>query len=81
MTRLLAALSLALLAACSAIDPYNMIGRQFGEASGLPTNPVPDGTATVLDVAAREIAPHLPIAHAIHENLVLDGLALIARSS
>ena len=30
--------------------------------------------------AAAEIAPHLPIAHAIHENLVLDGLALIARS-
>ena len=30
--------------------------------------------------AAAEIAPHLPIAHAMHENLVLDGLALIARS-
>jgi type III pantothenate kinase len=29
--------------------------------------------------AAPEIAPHLPIAHAFHENLVLDGLALIAR--
>ena len=29
--------------------------------------------------AAQEIAPHLPIAHAFHENLVLDGLALIAR--
>jgi type III pantothenate kinase len=31
--------------------------------------------------AAAEIAPHLPIAHSIHENLVLDGLALIARSA
>lgn len=29
---------------------------------------------------AAEIAPHLPIAFAIHENLVLDGLALIARN-
>jgi type III pantothenate kinase len=29
--------------------------------------------------AAPEIAMHLPIAHSIHENLVLDGLALIAR--
>jgi type III pantothenate kinase len=28
--------------------------------------------------AAGEIAPYLPIAHAIHENLVLDGLVLIA---
>jgi type III pantothenate kinase len=28
--------------------------------------------------AAGEIAPHLPIEHAIHENLVLDGLVLIA---
>ena len=28
---------------------------------------------------AAEIAPHLSIAAAIHENLVLDGLALIAR--
>jgi pantothenate kinase type III len=31
--------------------------------------------------AAQEIAPHLPMAHAFHENLVLDGLALIARES
>ena len=30
--------------------------------------------------AAPEIAGHLPVPHAIHENLVLDGLALIARS-
>ena len=31
--------------------------------------------------AAGEIAAHLPLPHAIHENLVLDGLALIARSA
>lgn len=31
--------------------------------------------------AAGEIAPHLPFAPAIHENLVLDGLVLIARAS
>jgi type III pantothenate kinase len=30
--------------------------------------------------AAGELAPHLAIEHAIHENLVLDGLALIARA-
>jgi type III pantothenate kinase len=31
--------------------------------------------------AAAELAPHLPIVHAIYENLVLDGLILIARDS
>ena len=31
--------------------------------------------------AASEIAAHLPIPGAIHENLVLDGLVLIARES
>lgn len=30
--------------------------------------------------AAGEIAGHLPLAHDIHENLVLDGLVLIARA-
>ncbi|MEO5694901.1 MAG: type III pantothenate kinase [Usitatibacter sp.] len=30
--------------------------------------------------AAGEIAGHLPLRHDIHENLVLDGLALIARA-
>ena len=56
MTRLLLAVAAALLAACSALDPYNMFGRQFGEASGLPTHPVPDNRAVTLDVAARERA-------------------------
>ena len=31
--------------------------------------------------AAGEIAPHLPMAHSIRENLVLDGLVLIDRAS
>jgi type III pantothenate kinase len=31
--------------------------------------------------AAGEIAPHLPLEHALNENLVLDGLALIARDA
>lgn len=31
--------------------------------------------------AAAEIAPHLPIPHTLHENLVLDGVALIARDT
>ena len=31
--------------------------------------------------AAAELAPHLSLPHAIHENLVLDGLVLIARNA
>lgn len=31
--------------------------------------------------AAGELAPHLSLPHAIHENLVLDGLHLIARNT
>jgi type III pantothenate kinase len=30
--------------------------------------------------AAPEIAPHLPLPHVVNENLVLDGLALLARN-
>jgi type III pantothenate kinase len=30
--------------------------------------------------AAPEVAPHVSLPFAIHENLVLDGLALIARN-
>lgn len=40
---------------------------------------VAPGRAILSGGAAGEIAPHLPIACSIHENLVLDGLALIAR--
>ena len=45
-----------LLAGCTAFDPHNMIGRQFGEATGIPTEPVPGTAAKVLDAAARERA-------------------------
>jgi type III pantothenate kinase len=37
------------------------------------------GRAILSGGAAAEIAPHLPMACSIHDNLVLDGLALIAR--
>ena len=40
---------------------------------------VSPGLAIVSGGAAEEVAQHLPIAFAIHENLVLDGLARIAR--
>ena len=50
-------------------------------AERMAASGVPPSRILLSGGAAREIAPHLPIAHAIHENLVLDGLALIARSS
>ncbi|HET9578358.1 MAG TPA: S41 family peptidase [Usitatibacter sp.] len=46
----------ALLSACSLLDPYNTIGRQFGEAQGLPTQVVPEPGTRPLDAAARERA-------------------------
>ena len=49
-------LALVLAAGCSAIDPHNMIGRQLGEATGIPTEPVPGSQAKALDTAARERA-------------------------
>jgi carboxyl-terminal processing protease len=45
-----------LLAGCSLIDPHNMIGRQFGEATGIPTEPVPQAGKHPLGTAAREHA-------------------------
>ncbi len=44
------------LAGCSFLDPHNMIGRQMGEAQGIPTEPVPGPARKALDVAAREHA-------------------------
>ncbi len=56
-TRFWAGVALALLlAGCTAIDPHNMIGRQLGEATGIPTEPVPGATAKALPVAGREKA-------------------------
>ena len=42
-----------LLAGCTAIDPHNVIGRQLGQAAGIPTEPVPGPSARTLDAAAR----------------------------
>ncbi len=42
-----------LLAGCQVLDPYNMIGRQFGEATPLPTEFVPDAGPRRLDRAER----------------------------
>ena len=44
---------LLLLAGCSFVDPHNMIVRQLGEAQGIPTQPVPDPPAKLLDAHAR----------------------------
>jgi carboxyl-terminal processing protease len=49
-------LALALLAGCSVVDPYNMIGRQLGQASVIPTTPVPDPPGLALTVETRERA-------------------------
>jgi carboxyl-terminal processing protease len=54
--RLIPLLLAGLLAGCSGLDPYNMIGRQMTEAVGLPTQVVPDPPASTLTVAARERA-------------------------
>jgi len=54
--RLAAAAALLAAAGCSLIDPYNMIGRQLGEARGPATEPVPAPPAATLDAAARERA-------------------------
>ncbi|HET9651142.1 MAG TPA: S41 family peptidase, partial [Usitatibacter sp.] len=52
----LAPLFFLLLPACSLLDPYNTIGRQFGEAQGIPTEVVPQPGPRPLDAAARERA-------------------------
>jgi len=45
-----------LVSACSLLDPHNMIGRQMGEAAGVPTQVVPAPPSAMLDRAARERA-------------------------
>lgn len=47
---------LLLVAGCTVMDPHNMIGRQLGDATGIPTEPVPGPEPKVLDTAARERA-------------------------
>jgi carboxyl-terminal processing protease len=41
---------------CAIVDPHNMIGRQFGEASSLPTEVVPSTSPASLGIADRERA-------------------------
>lgn len=45
-----------LLTACSAVDPHNVFGRQFGEARGLPSEVVPSAGAHPLDAQERQRA-------------------------
>ncbi len=49
-------LLLLLLAGCTALDPHNMIGRQMGDATGVPTEPVPSAMPAQLDARGRERA-------------------------
>ena len=44
------------IASCTVVDPHNMIGRQFGEASSLPTEVVPSAGSAALSLAGRERA-------------------------
>jgi type III pantothenate kinase len=50
-------------------------------ADAMSARDVPPRLAILSGGGAAEIAPHLPIPFAIHENLVLDGLMLIARDT
>src|SRR5450432_3279775 len=45
-----------LLAGCSIVDPYNMIGRQMGEATPLPTEFVPSPALATLRQEDRQRA-------------------------
>jgi len=48
--------ALLLVAGCSLIDPHNMIGRQMGEATGIPTDPVPAAGRKALGLEERQLA-------------------------
>jgi len=50
-------------------------------AASMAARALPAERVVLSGGAAGEIARHLPMPFAIHENLVLDGLALIARAS
>lgn len=45
-----------LSAGCTVLDPHNMIGRQMGDATGVPTEVVPSPPPATMDVAARQRA-------------------------
>ena len=57
------------------------IGAIARIASRMQSHGSPPALIILSGGAAQEIAPHLPMAHAFHENLVLDGLVLIAREA
>ena len=50
-------------------------------ARAMTAHGTPPGLIILSGGAARELAPALDLPHEIHENLVLDGLQLIARST
>jgi carboxyl-terminal processing protease len=43
-------------ASCAIVDPHNMIGRQFGDATSMPTEVVPSAASATLGIADRERA-------------------------
>jgi carboxyl-terminal processing protease len=45
-----------LVTGCSLLDPHNVIGRQMGQATGVPTQVVPAPPSPTLERAARERA-------------------------
>ena len=45
-----------LLAGCAAMDPHNMIGRQLGDGTVIPTQPVPDLVPASLTIEGRQKA-------------------------
>ena len=51
--RLAPAVAVLAMAGCQVIDPHNMIGRQMGEATSPPTEPVPSPPAATLSAEAR----------------------------
>jgi type III pantothenate kinase len=50
-------------------------------AKSMDAHGTPPGLIILSGGAARELAPALGLPHELHENLVLDGLQLIARSA
>ena len=62
----------AVLAGAGAVDRL---------AAAMSARGCPPGLIILSGGAAREIAPALALPHEVHDNLVLDGLQLIARST
>lgn len=56
------------------VGAIERMAQVMWEAGSAPEKVVMSGGA------ARELAPHLPLDHEVQENLVLEGLALVARA-